>query len=74
MGFREYVRNVRLRHACRLLESSNLSIKEIAAAVGYVHLSDFYHHFKQAFGASPLIERRRLRSAMLERQHGNATQ
>jgi transcriptional regulator GlxA family with amidase domain len=65
MGFREYVKNVRLKHACTLLKSSSLSIKEIAAAVGYTHLSDFYHHFKNQYGISPLVFRRSAHSKSL---------
>ncbi|HEX7288905.1 MAG TPA: AraC family transcriptional regulator [Candidatus Angelobacter sp.] len=68
MGLREYLKNVRLEHACRLLKSSSLSIKEIAASVGYNHLSDFYHHFKSGHGISPLVFRRQARrtSTLLE--------
>lgn len=65
MGFREYLKKVRLRHACKLLASSNLTIKEIAATVGYTHLSDFYHHFKERFNLSPVVYRRRARHAYM---------
>jgi AraC-like DNA-binding protein len=58
MGFREYLKNVRLQHACKLLNSSSLEIKAIAAVVGYTHLSDFYHHFKSECGMSPRMFRR----------------
>lgn len=53
MGLREYLRNLRLRHACDLLQSSSVPIKEVATTVGYKHLSDFYHHFKQEYKISP---------------------
>lgn len=65
MGFREYLKNVRLKHACKLLATSNLTIKEIAATVGYTHLSDFYHHFKELLALSPLVFRRRSRNAYM---------
>jgi len=65
IGFREYVKNVRLTHACKLLATSNLAIKEIAAMVGYAHLSDFYHHFKECLDLSPVIYRRRARTASM---------
>ncbi len=58
MGLREYLKRLRLNHARKLLKSSPLSIKEIAAAVGYNHLSDFYHHFKSEYEISPLVFRR----------------
>src|SRR5205085_6053359 len=65
MGFRKYLKNIRIKHACKLLATSNLTIKEIAATVGYTHLSDFYHHFKERFNVSPVIYRRRARSAYM---------
>ncbi len=72
MGFREYLKNVRLKHACKLLVTSYLTIKEIAAMVGYTHLSDFYHHFKQCFDVSPVVYRRR--AAMLYMSSVDATE
>lgn len=51
--FSEYLRNVRLKKAERLLQDPTLSIKEIAAAVGYKYVSDFNHHFKSAYGMGP---------------------
>jgi transcriptional regulator GlxA family with amidase domain len=60
MGFREYLKNVRLQHARKLLNNSSMEIKAIAASVGYTHLSDFYHHFKSECGVSPRMFRRAL--------------
>lgn len=53
MSFREYLRTIRLKKAEELLHSSRLSIKEVAAAVGYKHVSDFDHHFKSSYGMTP---------------------
>lgn len=58
MGLRDHLKIIRLNHACDLLRSNSLTIKEIAATVGYKHLSDFYHHFKSEYGISPLLFRR----------------
>jgi transcriptional regulator GlxA family with amidase domain len=65
MGFREYLKNVRLQQARKLLNSSSLEIKAIAAIVGYTHLSDFYHHFKSECGMSPRMFRRNTHRAGL---------
>jgi transcriptional regulator GlxA family with amidase domain len=65
MGFREYLKNIRLQHARKMLKSSSLEIKAIAALVGYTHLSDFYHHFKSACGISPRMYRRNMQRAGL---------
>jgi AraC-like DNA-binding protein len=53
MGFRQHLRMVRMKRAEELLQGTTLSIKEVAAAVGYNHISDFYHHFKAEHGVSP---------------------
>lgn len=43
----------RLQKAAELLTVSNLSIKEIAFAVGYQHHSSFVRAFQRRFGQSP---------------------
>jgi two-component system response regulator YesN len=53
ISFGEYLRNLRLKKAEKLLQDTTLSIKEIAAAVGYKYVSDFDHHFKSAHGICP---------------------
>lgn len=58
INFGEYVRNLRLKKAGNLLRDTMLSIKEIAAAVGYKHVSDFDHHFKSTYGVRPSEYRR----------------
>lgn len=53
VSFREYLRTIRLKKAEELLCSSGLSIKQVAAAVGYKYVSDFDHHFKMSYGLTP---------------------
>jgi AraC-like DNA-binding protein len=53
IGFGGHVRRHRIEHAMRLLVHSDLSIKEIAAAVGYDRASTFDRNFKQACACSP---------------------
>src|SRR5260370_13751082 len=43
----------RLQKAARLLADSNLSIKEIAGAVGYEHTSSFTRAFERRFEKAP---------------------
>lgn len=57
---REYIRDVRLQHACGLLATSNKSIKEVWAVVGYAHHSNFDHDFKRQFGCTPTEYRQRV--------------
>jgi AraC-like DNA-binding protein len=49
----ETLRNERLDHARRALEKEATSLKEIAFRVGYNHISNFVHAFRDRFGAPP---------------------
>jgi YesN/AraC family two-component response regulator len=47
------LRRARVRHACRLLETTPLSMKEIASQTGFSSPSRFDRDFKTIFGVSP---------------------
>lgn len=51
--YKEYLNEVRLTYAKRLLLSSSLSITEICFASGFSSLSNFLRVFKARFGVSP---------------------
>lgn len=51
--FSEYVRNLRLAEAKRMLADPTLSVKEIAAAVGYARTAELDRNFKNSCGMSP---------------------
>ncbi len=53
------VRDVRLDGAGRLLVTTDLTIKEVWAAVGYNFASNFDHDFKERFGMTPTEYRAR---------------
>ena len=57
-----YVREARLTRAASLLATSDRSIKEVWADVGYNHPSNFTHDFKRWFGLAPSVFRRRVRA------------
>ncbi len=52
-SFNEYLNNVRLRYACSLLQSSELSVKEVAFASGYNSTEYFLYIFKRKMGMTP---------------------
>lgn len=54
----QYLRQVRIRRACRLLEEPDLRIKEIAARTGYNDANYFARAFRQVMGVSPRQYRR----------------
>lgn len=60
---REYAIRVRLEHARRLIDTSGLSITEVAGAVGYDSRSAFCRSFRQAYGMSASEARRLSREA-----------
>ena len=49
----EYIRTLRMERALEFLEKSDMSTTEIAKAVGYHGVSNFYHAFQQKFGETP---------------------
>lgn len=51
--FNDYLNNLRVKHACKLLLSSNLSIREIAFDSGFNSLEYFYTTFKKFYGITP---------------------
>lgn len=51
--FNEYLGDVRLKYACNLLESSDLSVGEIATSSGHNSVQYFLHVFKKRFGFTP---------------------
>jgi len=53
INFRDYVLNVKMKEAKRLLETSPANISEVAYAVGYDDYSSFYRAFKNCTGMTP---------------------
>ncbi len=57
-NFRSLLREVRIRHATELLREGDLSLKQIAWAVGYRHASQFSRDFVRSRRCSPSDYRR----------------
>jgi AraC-like DNA-binding protein len=54
----QHLNNLRISHAKRLLEESDLSIRQIASFVGYADPAHFTRAFTRALGVSPTAYRR----------------
>jgi len=52
-GFRAHLHHARIRAAERLLRGTMLSVKEVAATVGYNDTTQLCRHFRQFRGTSP---------------------
>jgi AraC-like DNA-binding protein len=59
-SFSSYMQNLRMTSAKNLLASRDLSISEIARALGYSDPTNFSHAFARATGSSPRTYRRHL--------------
>ena len=54
INFTNYLESIRMQKACELLQSTDLSVTEIAAATGYTSQSYFTKVFKKRQGIGPL--------------------
>ena len=66
-----YLRLLRMERAKDLLESSFLSVKEIAYQVGLNDESHFVRDFKSTYGFSPALYRSHFRNKVSENGHSN---
>lgn len=57
-SFHDYLNKIRLKYACQLLASSNLTIKEIALASGYSSVEYFFYVFKKRLSITPIEYRK----------------
>lgn len=57
---RRYLKATRLAKAKEFLETSSLSVKEVAARSGFNHVGRFIGDFRKTYGASPSEHRRAL--------------
>lgn len=51
--FSNYVTEIRIGHACRLLMENDYNISEICYLCGFDNLSNYYRHFKKNVGVKP---------------------
>jgi two-component system response regulator YesN len=62
-GFRTHLHQVRIQEAKRLLQQTNLSVKEIAYRTGYANTTRLDHYFKRLCGVLPSVFRQKLRDS-----------
>lgn len=62
VGYREYVTDVRINQARRLLANTDKKIADVAESVGYTDVNFFYELFRRAEGTSPSEFRKNLKS------------
>jgi len=52
-SFSEYVKEKRMLHASKLLQTTELSVNEVMVQSGYSDSKLFYKHFKERYGTAP---------------------
>lgn len=60
IGFVDYIKQIRVNHAKRMLEQNDQSVSEIAFACGYLDVKYFKQVFKQLTGLSPFSYRQQI--------------
>ena len=50
-----YIHRLRIEKAVSYLKEGRMTIQEIAEAVGYQNLNNFYKYFKQEKGETPAV-------------------
>ena len=61
IGVNEYISNLRMEHARRLLAENTLTVDEIADQCGYKYTSYFIRKFRQHFSESPFRYREKIK-------------
>lgn len=56
--FTEYITECRIEKACKLLDSSDLSVEQIISESGFANRTNFFKIFKSATGMTPLYYRK----------------
>ena len=60
-NFKDYLRNVRLKHAVSLMISTDMSVTEVAQAVGYPDVRTFSDVFQRVYNEKPSAYIKRVR-------------
>ena len=58
-SFTTILRNIRLKHAARLLTQSNMSVNHICTEIGYQDVSQFISNFRKAYELTPVQYRKK---------------
>lgn len=73
LSTRDFIRNIRMQQAAKLLKEKKLSISDVAYAVGYSNLSHFSNSFKELFGQTPKEYMQHLRDTSGQTEEDNPT-
>lgn len=55
----DFLTEIRVSHACRLLVEDNMTVESICMECGFNNASNFYRHFKKTIGSTPVEYKRK---------------
>lgn len=64
----DFLKEIRLGHACKLMQESDLGIRQISYQCGYESISNFNKQFRELFSTTPINYRR-----TMSRQNANSS-
>jgi len=50
----DFLTEIRISHACRMLVSNSMTVEAISMECGFNNPSNFYRHFKKVMGCTPI--------------------
>ena len=56
--YSDFLNEIRISHACRLLIEDKMTIEVICFECGFQNISNFFRHFKKITGMTPLVYKR----------------
>ena len=65
-NFKDYLTELRLRHACRLLSNTDFSVTDVCYGCGFTSYSNFMRSFRTHYQTSPLQFRREHQTITME--------
>lgn len=57
--FYDFLTEIRVNHACRMLVETNLTVEAVCMDCGFNNASNFYRHFKKITGSTPVEYKRK---------------
>ncbi|MGO8816915.1 MAG: helix-turn-helix domain-containing protein [Terriglobia bacterium] len=70
---RRYLKAARLARAKELLDTSHLSVKEVAARSGFNHVGRFIGEFRNTYGLTPSQHRQKVQRSKMTLDEGSRT-
>ena len=65
----DFIKDIKMQHACRMLENKTATVADVITALGYSDYKNFTQSFKEAFGMSPGEYQKQIKEKKEESTH-----